>query len=128
MAVKFHVIQRPNPQDRTLPQKFYAAFKSNGEMSLKQLSERIAQISTVSRTDTMAVLTALVEVVPEELANGQTVRLGDLGSFSINISSEGSDTAEQVSASNIRASKVVFRAGRELKDKLETASFQKVSE
>ncbi|MFC0875866.1 HU family DNA-binding protein [Saccharicrinis sp. FJH2] len=128
MSVKYHVIQRGNPLDQAAPKKFFASFSSNGEITLKRLSERIAQISTVSRTDTLAVLTALLEVVPQELTEGQTVRLGDLGSFSINISSEGSDTADKVTAANIRGAKVVFRPGKELKDAMKTIQYEKEAE
>ena len=42
MAVKFNVIQRPNPLKPTEPKKSYAIVQSNGEITLKQLSKRIS--------------------------------------------------------------------------------------
>ena len=79
MPIKYKVIERGNPSDVTKPKKFYAQAVSDGETSLKELAKRASQISTVSYTDTLAVITSLMEVIPDVLADGKTVRLGELG-------------------------------------------------
>ena len=61
------------------PEKYYSQTKSNGDVDLRQLSTQIADISTVCTIDTMAVLEALVKVVPQNIADGKIVRLGDFG-------------------------------------------------
>jgi len=94
MAIKYSLIERINPADLSMPRKIYAVNKSSGELSLRQLSKRIADISTVSSIDTMAVLEALVQVIPEELSDGNIVRLGDFGSFYANLKSSGAETEE----------------------------------
>ena len=50
-------------------------------MSLAQIVKRVEKRSTVSSADVKAVLDALQYEVMEALENGNTVRLGDLGSF-----------------------------------------------
>ena len=56
---------------------------------MRGLAKRISDISTVSSVDVMAVLEALFQVVPGELADGRIVRCGDFGSFSTTLQSEG---------------------------------------
>lgn len=125
MAIKYKVIERGNPADITKPKKFYAQAVSDGETSLKDLAKRAAQISTVSYTDTLAVITALMEVIPDVLADGKTVRLGDLGSLYISNKSDGSETADKVTASNIKSPKVDFRPGADFKKLVKVVEWQK---
>ena len=125
MSVKYKVIERGNPSDVTKPKKFYAQAVSDGETSLKELAKRAAQISTVSYTDTLAVITSLMEVIPDVLADGKTVRLGELGSLYISNKSEGSETAEKVNPSNIKSAKVDFRPGTDFKKLAKTVDWQK---
>lgn len=115
MSIKYKTIERGNPGDPTKPKKFYAQAVSDGEISLKELAKRASQISTVSYTDTLAVITALMEVIPDVLADGKTVRLGELGSLYISNKSDGSDTADKVNANNIKGAKVDFRPGTDFK-------------
>lgn len=46
-----------------------------GRKTLRQMAERISQISTVSSADTMAALEALLTTIPQELAAGNIVEL-----------------------------------------------------
>jgi predicted histone-like DNA-binding protein len=65
-------------------------------------SQQIAQFSTVSTVDTMAVLEGLLTIIPRQISNGNVVELGDFGSFWMRIQSDGSDTLEEVKANNIK--------------------------
>ena len=89
MSVNFKAVPKKNPQLPAEPPKFYAHLVSTGDLTLRQLAKQIAARSTVSAADTLAVLESLLEVIPESLADGKIVRLGDFGSFSLTASSEG---------------------------------------
>lgn len=60
---------------------------------LAQIVKQIEKRSTVSSADVKAVLDALQYEVIEALKNGNTVRLGDIGSFRLTIKAEGVATA-----------------------------------
>lgn len=47
-------MERANPRDPQAAKKHYAVAHSDGEITLRQLAERIAEISTVSSIDTLA--------------------------------------------------------------------------
>jgi predicted histone-like DNA-binding protein len=125
MAVKFTVTEKGNPQNAQAPKKWYANAKSTGDVNLRSLGKEIAQRSTVSPADTQAVLVALTEVLVEHLADSKIVRLGDFGAFQISIGSEGAETAAKFNASLIKKSKVVFRAGIDIKEMLNNLKFEK---
>ena len=125
MTVKYNVVQRGNPSNAEAPKKFYPSIESSGRKTLRQMAERIAQISTVSSTDTMAVLEALLTTIPQELAAGNIVELGDFGNFWLRGDSEGTETAADVRASSIKGVLPRFNAGKEFKKVLDVIEFEK---
>jgi len=64
-------------------------------MTLAQIVKRVEKRSLVSSTDVKAVLDALQYEVIDALQNGNTVRLGDLGSFRLSIKATGFDTSAE---------------------------------
>jgi predicted histone-like DNA-binding protein len=125
MSVKFNIVERGNPSNRQAPKKFYPSIASTGRKTLRQLAGQISQISTVSSADTMAVLEALLTTIPQELASGNVVELGDFGNFWLKANSEGADTAEAVRAGQITTLLPRFNAGKEFKKVLATVEFEK---
>ncbi len=125
MAVKYNVVQRVNPRDTTAARRFYAVAQKNGEVSLRELADRISDISTVSSIDTMAVLESLIKVIPSELLSGRIVRLGDFGTFRLTLSSEGADTQDDFNKSLIKNVRLKFRAGKLIANSLKTAEYFK---
>lgn len=128
MAIKFNVIERGQPGVIGGGEKqFYASASMDGELSLADLTRMIEKISTVSGADIRAVVYAMVDVMKDSLADGRIVRLGDLGSLRVSISSEGKATAEEVNASTIKGARVLFSPGKELKDMLKTVTYTRES-
>jgi len=125
MTVKYNVVQRGNPSNAEAPKKFYPSIESSGRKTLRQMAERISQISTISTADTMAVLEALLTTIPDELAAGNIVELGDFGNFWLRSDSEGADTAEAVRASQINSVLPRFNPGKEFKKVLDAIEFEK---
>ena len=126
MPVKYNVVERKNPNDPTVPAKFYASAKADGDVNLKSLAKEISGGSTtVSDTDVLAVLNDLIKVLNRHLSQGKIVKLGDFGNFQISISSEGAVTADKVSSSLIKSNKINFRPGADLRDMLRTVKYEK---
>jgi len=127
MAVNYKAVPKRNPSKQDEAPKFYAQVISSGDMTVRQLAKRISSISTVSVADTMAVIEAFLEVVPQALAEGNIVRLGDFGSFNLQASSEGSVDAPSLSRNQIKKISVKFRAGKEFTKVTNAVDFNKVS-
>jgi len=125
MTVKYNVVERGNPANAEAPKKFYPSITSSGRKSLRQLAGQISQISTVSSVDTMAVLEALLTTIPQELAAGNIVELGDFGNFWLKNEADGAATAEEVRASQITNVLPRFNAGKEFKKVLAVIEFEK---
>lgn len=125
MPVKFSVTPRKDPRDQESAPKYYATVKSDGRANTQTIAKSINSISTVSSVDTAAVLEAFLTVVPEKLADGRIVELGEFGTFRISVSSEGAAQPEEVTARNITDTRVIFTPGKRFKQVLGTIEFQK---
>ena len=127
MSVKFKIIEKGQPGVAGGGEKkFYASANMDGEISLAGLTKAIEKISTVSGADIRAVLYGLVDVMTGSLADGRIVRLGELGSLRVGISSEGKDCADDVNADCIKSSKVIFTPGKQIKNMLNTLEYKKI--
>lgn len=126
MTLTYRLIQKANPRDLEAPKKYYASSVTRSTVSLRDLSKEIAEISTVSTVDTMAVIESLLQIIPRHVAQGDIVKLGDFGSFSVRLSSDGAATEEEFSSGMIKGLNLHFRPGKLVKDQLENVTFQKV--
>jgi predicted histone-like DNA-binding protein len=126
-TVTYSVSPRINPRDKEAAPKFYGQVQSSGDISLREMAERIQQTCTVHKSDVFAVLIALEDVITDALRGGEIVRLGDLGTFQISISSKGAETEEDYSDTLIKKARINFRPGSALAGALSGLTFQKVA-
>ena len=124
--VTYSVSPRINPRDKEAAPKYYGHVQAKGDVSIREMAERIQASCTVTKSDVYAVLVALEDVIIDALKGGEIVRLGDIGSFQIGISSKGAVTEEDYSDSLIKQARINFRPGIPLKGILSNLSFEKV--
>ena len=115
MSIKFSITPRKDPRDQNSQPKYYVTAKSQGRTDLLGVARDINKMSTVSSVDTIAVLEAFMNVVPDLLADGKIVDLGDFGTFRISVSSEGGERPEDVTSRNIIAVRILFVPGKRFK-------------
>ncbi|GAB4421683.1 MAG: hypothetical protein Kow002_10750 [Anaerolineales bacterium] len=125
MSIKFNVVERGNPSNPAAPKKYYPSPTASGKISLRAVAKRAAEMSTVSMPDTVAVIEALLAIIPDEMSKGNIVRLGDFGSFWLKLKTEASESAEEVSAGKITGVVPRFAPGKEFKNALAQAKFEK---
>ena len=125
--VTYSVSPRINPKDKDAAPKYYGHVQASGDVSLREMSERIQQSSTVTKADVYAVLVALEDVIIDALKGGEIVRLGDLGTLQISISSKGAVTEEEYDASLIKKARINFRPGLALAGILTGLTYKKVA-
>lgn len=126
MPVRYSVHARVDPRDPHGPRKYYPIAHSTGEANLRQIARRIASMSTVNSADVLAVLDLLVQVMEEELTDGRLLRLGDLGTFRLNLQCTGAPTAKEVSNTHVQKARLRFKPGEQLAAALLTLSYEKI--
>lgn len=105
--------------------QYYPQVAPTTPIGLNDVAEQIEKQSTVSLADIKGVLDALQEVVLEAMADGYSVRLGDLGSFRPTISAlKSREKQEDVSADDIKAVRVRFTPAPTLTKRLQPRALQ----
>lgn len=126
MSIEYKVVQITTPiKKEGEKDKYYPRVCNRKKIDLHDVSNRIASISTFSEIDVLGVLTAFVTEIPDFLLDNCSVELGELGTFSLHISSKGSESPEQVNAKQITKVKMAFRPGTRIKKALKKADFKK---
>jgi predicted histone-like DNA-binding protein len=126
MSVKFSVTPRKDPRDQNSQPKYYATVRSNGRIDTHEIARDINKMSTVSSVDTAAVLEAFMNVVPDQLADGKIVELGDFGTFRVSVSSEGAEMPEAVTIRSITDVRILFQPGKRFKKLINSTEFEKI--
>ena len=118
--IKYVIQEKKNPLKKT-EIKYYPQMAPSTPMTLAQIVKRVEKRSTVSSADVKAVLDALQYEVIEALENGNSVRLGDLGSFRLTMKSQGVETvaeAKKKGAQLIKKVNVQFTKSTTMRDTL----------
>ena len=107
MAVNFKIYQS-NRKGGTNG-KFYARAAHRETINTKDFAEVMQNNSTVKRSDIVAVLTELSEVLRQELQRSNKVHIDGIGTFKVGIRSKGAKTAKEFNATdNIVGSHILF--------------------
>ena len=92
--IKFVIRAKKNPLKRDQV-KFYPQMAPGEPVMLRTIVGRIEKRSGVSSASVKAVLDALQYEILQTLADGNSVRLGDLASFRLTMHGEGVTTAKE---------------------------------
>lgn len=93
-------------------------------IGVDEIARQINEMCTVTPADVAAVLQALQDVIARNLKQGNSVRLGKVGSFWVKMNATAETAPEDVSAKNIKEVGVKFRANAELKQMLNDVHFE----
>ena len=125
-TVTYTVVPKINPRDRETDPKYYGNVKSSGDINIREMAERIQQSCTVTKADVYAVLVALEDVISESIQKGEIVRLMDIGTLRVGISTKGALKEEDFNEALIKKARILFRPGSVLQNALSNINFTKV--
>ena len=112
----------------TVVTNYFATAQYTEVMGIEKFARHIADHGTTySRADIMAILYMAVDCMREQLLEGKKIRLGELGDFSVALSSKGAETAEKFSSQNIQRVAVSWEPGSEFRNLLADAEFNLVA-
>ena len=116
--LKVKKIAKKNPTEPQAAPRFYASVVRGAKVDLDGLATTVANRCSLRRADVHGVLIALMDIIPDELAEGKLISLGKIGSLFVNVKSDGADTAEAFTPGLVKKMYVRYRPTKELKKKL----------
>ena len=123
MAIKYRVKTKPDNIGKRESPKYYAVPVRSGIVDLHRIAEDLTDRSTLTISDVYATIIGVSSLIEQYLEQGYSVKMDGLGIFSLSISSEGFDQAEECTSTHVEARKICFRADTRLKKNLKLVQF-----
>ena len=123
--MKYKLIQKRKPGDPDAPKKWYATPIKSGTITQKNLAQQISGRSSLTSGDVNNVIQNLLELLPQELIKGNSVQLGDFGTFRLSFSSDGVDTEKDFTKDKIKGVKILFTPSNDFKKTLSDMKLEK---
>ena len=89
--------------------KWYAKMVPIGTITSEQLAEEVSHMSTVTRSDMLAVLWSLAEVIRRHLLNSDRVEIDGIGAFKVGISTVAAATSADFGAQNVKGYRINYQ-------------------
>ena len=114
---KYKLVKRGNPQNPDAPKKWYASPLSETAQDVKAMTRAATENTTVAPKEMETALELLGNYARQQLLQGHTVRVGDLGTLRITFQSEGVENITDYQASSmIKNARILFTPAKEFRD------------
>ena len=112
--IKYRKVKRtPQTGENAGKELWYATVVTDREMNFEEFVDHISSHNTpYSRGTVHGVMMDMLDCLKELILDGKSVRLGDLGLFSIGMKSHGELTKEKVSAASVEDIHLIVRNTR----------------
>lgn len=108
--------------------KAYAKNQVREIWDLNKFCKHIASHNAgYSRGMVKAILSDMCDCIVEQLLNGNKIKLGEFGVFSISINCEGAESLEKFSEENIKSVNIKFNPGMDFENLVDKAEFKLVA-
>ena len=123
----FYKLRQNNIKDSKVNGKWFGRTVNTKTMSYLELCKHIAQHGSVYTEDVcVGVGMKLLDCLVEQLLEGKAVKLGDIGTFSIQVTSKGTDTVGEFSvAEHVIKKYIRFQANRAKDSETSAAAISK---
>jgi predicted histone-like DNA-binding protein len=117
MALKYKIVSTFSPgEGKEGKQLWFPKITGSSQINLREIAKILHKRSTASESDVYLIVKGLVDLIPELLANGYTVKLDELGTFRLHAKVSTSGSPESVSVKNINKLRLSFRPDNFIKD------------
>lgn len=125
MPITVKTIRRINPRNPEDEGKYYLRIAKQNKTDFNTFCRNIQVKTGLQAALIRSVLIAITEEVKVELSAGHSVHLGDLGSFSISLKSNGTTDPKKAKPKNIKSAKIIYSPGKEIKNMLKNLEYVK---
>ena len=106
---KYKLVKKINPQDKEAPKKWYAIPISEVPQTVKAMTRAATENTTTAPIEMEAALELLGRHARQQLQQGHTVRVGDLGTIRVSFKSDGVENITDFNAgAMIKNPRIIF--------------------
>lgn len=125
MKAPYDFFPTPQPKDSDTPPAYHARVVLRGTVTTRDIARRVAQRCTIKEADLIGALSEVARILQQDMAQGYSVHLDEIGSFRIRAASPSVRTTCEIRAESIRVRGVVFTPEKRLLRTLKSTQFEK---
>ena len=116
---KFNLVQKRNPAKPDAPKKWYAVPQTREAQSVKAMTRSATENTSTAPIEMEAALDLLGKYATEQLLQGHTVKVGDLGTLRITFKSDGVENINDFNAGvMIKEPRILFTPSKEFRQNI----------
>ena len=120
MSLKYKIVSTVKPGSEDMSDRIYfPKLCGQSQVDLDYIVKILELRSTASPGDVYLIIQGLVNLIPQLLADGHTIKLNNLGIFRLLAKTNASPSAEEVSAKNIKQLRLSFIPDKNIRKQLE---------
>lgn len=120
--IEYIIRSLKNPHTGEL--KLYPQIAPAKTVTRRELIQNIEKVTSLSSSDVKSCLDALEFEIIRLIKSGQSVRMGDLGSFRPTLTADGTSSPEKVNANLIKRVRVRFTPSGEMARQLQPSALE----
>jgi predicted histone-like DNA-binding protein len=125
MHLNYKIVSTFSPGEGKEGRKlWFPKLTGSTQVNLNEIADLLSKRTTAHGADVILIVNALVDLIPELLTSGHTVKLDELGTFRLHAKVAASDSREAVSKRNIRELRISFIPHKGMKKKLKNAKIE----
>lgn len=128
MTAKYDFYKNPSSEEDNKEIRYHARIVGGETLSTEQLAKIIHTRCSLTTSDVHAALTALAEVIVEELKNGNQIHLNKIGYLKATVACPEIQSSHEIRAESLRFKSVAFRPEAALKQALKTMTFERIQQ
>lgn len=114
---KYKLVKKINPQDKAAPKKWYTIPISEVPQTVKAMTRAATENTTTAPIEMEAALELLRRHARQQLQQGHTVRVGDLGTIRVSFKSDGvEDITDFNAGAMIKNPRIIFTPSKEFRE------------
>ena len=125
MSLLYHIVPRKNPQKADAPHKYYIQLVKRGHIDFDKLMLRACEETTLNPNELRMGIDRAFTKAEEYLEEGFTVGFNRLGYVKVDSTSEGSETEEEATPDKVKRTRLHFKFGKDILDRLQRVGFEK---
>jgi len=125
MGLLYVTAAKRNPADSTAPVKYYLQSKIRGRKTYRNLLETAGKNTTINPKEIDLAVSAWLDALTGALADGFSVEVEGLGTFSTSIKSVGVLTEAEATVSKRKSISLIFRPKPEMRKKVNDFTLEK---
>ena len=123
MPILIKPVQRVDPSKPTDPKKWYIVQTTTRQVDETEVAMELSDETTLNASEAMMAIRQLRKIVLRHLKAGESVKLGNWGSFNLTLSTQGAETKEALTANNIKNMNINFQPDDTFKAELQKSQF-----